>query len=85
MAERWTAIKSIRRYCVDVCCAGDEAYARECPSDGRRTGKGQATNCPLHPYRMGKNPNISEETKAKRREIAIKTFGQSGDTKELQE
>lgn len=37
-------IKSIRAYCVE--CAGDsEAEARKCP----------ATQCPLWPFRMGKN------------------------------
>lgn len=55
MAKR-TPLGSIRRYCVDTCCAGDTVYVRLCPSK----------DCALHPFRMGKNPNISAETRAKR-------------------
>lgn len=62
---RKTAIKSIREYCVEVCCAGDQEYVRECPDGVVLQGK---PPCPLWPYRMGKNPNVSEEKKAKARE-----------------
>jgi hypothetical protein len=37
---------SIRMKCVE-CCEGRLKEVRECP----------ATSCPLHPYRMGKNPS----------------------------
>jgi hypothetical protein len=67
MKERKTAIKSIRAYCVTVCCAGDQEWVRECP-DG--VVHGSVPPCPLWSYRMGKNPNISEESREKRRESA---------------
>lgn len=66
MTERLTAIKAIRRYCVDTCCAGDEEYVRECPGNSQNI----SVFCPLWKFRMGKNPNISDETRAKRREVA---------------
>lgn len=66
MAERRSAIKSIRQYCVETCCAGDQEYVRECPGNSLNI----SVSCPLWPYRMGKNPNISDETRTKRRELA---------------
>ena len=42
-----TPVKAIRKYCVDHCCAGSTLEVREC----------KATDCPLYPYRMGKNPS----------------------------
>lgn len=41
-----TPIKAIRAKCID-CSAGSKKEVRECP----------AKDCPLHMYRMGKNPN----------------------------
>ena len=38
-------VKAIRAKCLD-CCAGSVVEVRECPVAG----------CPLHPYRMGRNP-----------------------------
>jgi hypothetical protein len=60
MSKRLTPVKAIRAFCVECTC-GDTEWIRECPS----------TDCSLFPYRMGKNPNISTETKAKLREIAL--------------
>jgi hypothetical protein len=40
-----TPIKAIRKSCIN--CAGSMGEVRKCP----------ATSCPLHPYRMGRNPN----------------------------
>lgn len=45
-------IKSIRKYCLS-CCLESEHEVKLCPDD----------ECPLYPYRLGKNPNI------KRREM----------------
>lgn len=53
-----TPIQSIREYCLG-CCLEDANEVKLCPDD----------ECPLHPYRLGKNPNIkkrelTEEQKA---------------------
>lgn len=50
-------IKSIRAFCLECTC-GDREWIKECPS----------VDCYLRPYRMGKNPNISKETKERARE-----------------
>ena len=44
-----TPVKAIRNYCVYQCYAGSTRDVREC----------NATDCPLYPYRMGKNPSRS--------------------------
>ena len=51
-------LKVIRAKCVD-CCGGVKSEVDACT----------ATRCPLHPYRMGTNPNrkprvVSEEQRA---------------------
>ena len=48
-------LKAIRRRCID-CSGGSLAEVRAC----------KCVSCPLHPFRMGKNPNIrlSPERKA---------------------
>ena len=51
-----TAIRSIRAFCVD--CIGGAAYVEEC----------SALKCQLYPFRMGKNPNISEASREKSRQ-----------------
>lgn len=44
---RTTAIKAIRQKCLD--CSGESMLeVRTC----------EIKTCPLHPFRMGKNPNI---------------------------
>lgn len=53
MKKRLTPIKAIRQNCLD-CCAGSAHEVRLCP----------ILNCPLYPYRFGKNPYI------KRRELS---------------
>lgn len=42
-----TPCKSIRRRCLD-CCSGVPSAVRTC----------QCVECALHPFRMGRNPNI---------------------------
>lgn len=60
-------LKAIRAKCLD--CCGDQSLEVEyCTCK---------ENCSLYPYRFGKNPNITEETRQKRREAALKRgFGQ---------
>ena len=38
-------VKAIRAKCIDCCC-GSTAEVKDCP----------AVNCPLYPFRFGKNP-----------------------------
>jgi hypothetical protein len=47
-----TALNAINRRCLD-CSGGSKPKVRQCPH----------LNCPLHPFRLGKNPNrrMSEE------------------------
>lgn len=53
-------LKTIRAKCLD-CCAGSAHEVRECAS----------TNCPLWPFRMGRNPylELSDEERERRRQI----------------
>ena len=44
-----TPIKAIRAKCLDCCC-GQAYEVRMCP----------ITDCPLYPFRLGKNPNIKK-------------------------
>ena len=48
--KRLTPIKAIRQKCI-VCSAGSLKDVRECT----------VTNCPLYPYRMGKNSYNSKD------------------------
>lgn len=45
MKEITSPIKAIRAKCLDCCC-NNSAEVRMCP----------APDCPLHPFRFGKNP-----------------------------
>lgn len=56
-----TPIKSIRLFCLE-CCGGSSNEVKLCPS----------TTCPLHPFRLGKNPNVKprEITEEQRQAIA---------------
>ncbi len=45
-----TPIKAIRAKCLDCCC-GSAKEVELCP----------IPDCPLYPYRFGKNPNIKRE------------------------
>lgn len=76
---RKTAIRAIREFCVQ-CTVGDMEAIRECaPVPGIGA-------CPLWPYRMGKNPNISEATRAKMRELAkSRNFGVNANTVQAKE
>jgi hypothetical protein len=48
-----SALRAIRLRCVD-CSANSDVEVRAC-----EFGPGQATPCDLHPFRLGRNPNIS--------------------------
>lgn len=66
MAEILTPMKAIRAKCLDCMC-GQANEVKLCPSE----------ECPLYPYRLGKNPNIkqrelSDEQKAVLRERLAK-------------
>jgi len=64
--KKTTAIKAIRQFCRECVCE-DMDWIRNCPS----------VRCALYPFRLGKNPNISEGSRAKSREQAlIRNFGQ---------
>jgi len=48
--EILTPIKAIRANCLECCC-GQRKEVREC----------RISNCPLHPYRMGRRPARASE------------------------
>ena len=61
MAEITNPVKAIRAFCLD-CCGGRKNEVKQCP----------CTDCPLYPFRMGKNPyrklNLTDEQRAERAE-----------------
>lgn len=59
--KRLTPIKAIRAKCLDCCC-GNPYEVKECPLE----------KCALHPYRMGKNPNIRDSGWTEERRAAQK-------------
>ena len=58
-------LRAIRQYCLG--CAGSSQAVRDCYGDTAVDGP-----CPLYRFRFGTNPNISEETRQKRREAALR-------------
>lgn len=52
-----TPVKAIRAKCLDCCC-GQQREVALCP----------CSDCPLYPFRMGKNPNfkLTDEQRAAR-------------------
>ena len=59
-----TPLKAIRAKCLDCVC-GQPQEVRLCP----------CKDCPLYPFRMGKNPNISvtDEERSRRAQQLQKT------------
>ena len=55
-------LKACRRFCVDECQAEQAHQVQGCQGNTWAVGP-----CPLYKFRMGKSPNISQETKEKRR------------------
>ena len=58
-------LKAIRTYCVEKCQAGCAGEVPDCQGNKAVLGP-----CPAFPFRMGKNPNITAETREKRKEHA---------------
>lgn len=65
MGKRRSAIKSIRAFCIH-CAGGDLGWIKDCPSGASTVS--EEDQCPLYPYRMGKNPNVSEATRVRAKE-----------------
>lgn len=59
--KKLTPIKAIRKYCLD-CSAGSAHEVKRCP----------ITDCPLYPYKLGKNPYWSKVRTPKQQEAARK-------------
>lgn len=60
-------LKTIKTYCFEECQCGSSSYeVLTCQGDLAAIGP-----CPVFPFRMGKNPNISVETREKLRQIAL--------------
>lgn len=61
-AGKHRPLKTIRTYCVEECQAGNQGQADDCQGDTAAAGP-----CPVFPFRMGKSPNVTAETREKRR------------------
>ena len=61
---RGSRVKAIRKFCLQ--CAGSAAEVKTCQGDK------SVVPCPLYKFRFGKNPNISEETREKRKKAMAK-------------
>ena len=60
--------KAIRRFCTDQCQSGAPSEeVKNCQGDTPAVPDALAP-CPLFKFRFGRNPNISEKTKAARRQ-----------------
>jgi hypothetical protein len=57
------SVKLIRKICLE-CMEDSSKLVAECKSD-----------CHLHRFRFGTNPNITAETREKHREMSLKKFG----------
>lgn len=58
-------VKAIRTYCVEECQGGMPGQVEGCQGDKAVIGP-----CPVFPFRMGRNPNISAATREKRKQAA---------------
>lgn len=66
---RHSPVRACRAYCFDNCLPGAGADAvKDCGGDTALLGP-----CPVFPFRMGKNPNISAATREKARQRALET------------
>ena len=61
-AGKHRPLKTIRAYCVEECQAGNQGQVDDCQGDTAAAGP-----CPAFPFRMGKSPNVTAGTRAKRR------------------
>ena len=60
-------MKAIRNYCLAYCQFGSRKEVINCEGDNAMSGP-----CPLFPFRLGVNPNITPETREKRRQAALR-------------
>lgn len=67
-----TAIKAIRAKCLD-CSGGSSAEVKAC----------ELTHCPLHKFRLGKNPNIKREMSAEQRQAAADRLAKIREAREV--
>ena len=65
-------IKAIRAKCLDCCC-GQRDEVKLCP----------AKDCPLWPFRMGKNPNRSRNMTDEQREAAKERLAKARAAKKI--
>ncbi|NCB23828.1 MAG: hypothetical protein EOM56_13560 [Deltaproteobacteria bacterium] len=61
-AGKHRPLKTIRAYCVEECQAGNQGQVEGCQGDTAVAG-----SCPVFLFRMGKSPNVTTETREKRR------------------
>ena len=58
------SVKVIRKFCLE-CMGGNRAFVADCTT----------TQCPVHPFRFGRNPNMAAHGYAKRSQgIASRAF-----------
>ena len=66
---RHSPVRACRVYCFENCLPGSGPEAvKDCGGDTALLGP-----CPVFPFRMGKNPNISAATREKARQRALET------------
>ena len=61
-AGKHRPLKAIRTFCLEECQAGSQCQVEGCQGDTAAAGP-----CPAFPFRMGKSPNVTAGTRAKRR------------------
>ncbi len=66
-------LKVAREFCL--ACAGGPGGVKDCTAGPGCAAKGFVP-CVLFPFRLGKSPNIREETRIQRRETALKRVAQ---------
>ena len=61
-AGKHRPLKAIRTFCLEECQAGSQCQVEGCQGDTAAAGP-----CPAFQFRMGKSPNVTTETREKRR------------------
>ena len=61
-AGKHRPLKAIRTFCLEECQAGNQGQVDDCQGDTAAAGP-----CPAWPFRLGKSPNVTTETREKRR------------------
>lgn len=73
MANLKSPVKAIHAFCVD-CMGGHESYIKTCTTD----------TCPLHPFRLGKNPYLKRELTPEQRATMVARLA-AGKQRKLEE